>query len=82
SLWYYENEIANFIHLKTILHTQKDNRIEDVVDKLFDPSVEINWQIQAVIKCLNYYFIIISGGPGTVKTTTFENLFLDIKMLN
>ncbi|MDE4980458.1 exodeoxyribonuclease V subunit alpha, partial [Francisella tularensis subsp. holarctica] len=46
-LWNYENEIANFIKLKTIQNTQKDYRMEEVVDKLFEPAGEINWQKQA-----------------------------------
>ncbi|MDE4974401.1 exodeoxyribonuclease V subunit alpha, partial [Francisella tularensis subsp. holarctica] len=37
-VWNYENEIANFIKLKTIQNTQKENRIEEVVDKLFEPA--------------------------------------------
>ncbi|MDE4984444.1 AAA family ATPase, partial [Francisella tularensis] len=57
-------------------------RIEEVVDKLFEPAGENNWQKQAVIKSQNYNFSIISGGPGTGKTTTVAKLLLARQMLN
>ncbi|AJI52495.1 exodeoxyribonuclease V subunit alpha [Francisella philomiragia] len=81
-LWNYEVEIAKFINSRTIQNIQQDNCIEEVVDKLFEPTDEIDLQKQAVIKSLNYNFSIISGGPGTGKTTTVAKLLLAIQMLN
>lgn len=81
-LWNYEVEIAKFIKSRTIQNTQQDNYIEEVLDKLFEPTDEIDLQKQAVVKSLNYNFSIISGGPGTGKTTTVAKLLLAIQMLN
>ncbi|APC91172.1 MULTISPECIES: exodeoxyribonuclease V subunit alpha [Francisella] len=81
-LWIYENEIAKFIRQKTVEKTADINQLEQIVTKLFEPSVEIDWQKQAVIKSLSYDFSIISGGPGTGKTTTVAKLLLVTQMLN
>ncbi|MFV9976298.1 MAG: exodeoxyribonuclease V subunit alpha [Francisella endosymbiont of Hyalomma asiaticum] len=81
-LWIYENEIAKFIRQKTAVNTVDINQINQLVAKLFEHNNEINWQKQAVIKSLSYDFSIISGGPGTGKTTTVAKLLLATQMLN
>ncbi|ALB01404.1 exodeoxyribonuclease V subunit alpha [Francisella persica ATCC VR-331] len=81
-LWIYENEIAKFIRQKTAINTVDINQINQLVAQLFEPSNEIDWQKQAVIKSLSYDFSIIFGGPGTGKTTTVAKLLLATQMLN
>lgn len=81
-LWQYENEIADFIDQKTIKESFLDKNIKQVVGKLFEPTGETDWQKQAVINSFSYNFSIISGGPGTGKTTTVAKLLLAMQMLN
>ncbi|AIT10062.1 exodeoxyribonuclease V subunit alpha [Candidatus Francisella endociliophora] len=77
----YEKEIADFIKLKTVEKIKENRRIEEIVYELFESSDEIDWQKQAVIKSLSYDFSIISGGPGTGKTTTVAKLLLAMQIM-
>jgi exodeoxyribonuclease V alpha subunit len=45
---------------------------DDLLQQLFGeaPSGEVDWQRQSAIQALEHGFLIISGGPGTGKTTT------------
>ena len=79
-LWLFENEIANFIEFKLNQKFQQDNEtIKNIVNKLFSEESD---QKKAVIKSLNSKFSIISGGPGTGKTTTVAKLLLALQILN
>jgi exodeoxyribonuclease V alpha subunit len=40
------------------------------------PAEKTDWQLVSVIQCLLHDFSIITGGPGTGKTTTLANLLL------
>ncbi len=44
------------------------------LDKLFPVSDEINWQKVAAAVALTRRISVISGGPGTGKTTTVAKL--------
>lgn len=81
-LWLYDNEIAEFIKQKTKPNVYGSDNVEHVVSQLFQPSEGIDWQKNAVVNSFKYDFSIISGGPGTGKTTTVAKLLLAIQMLN
>ncbi|MDI8978168.1 hypothetical protein MJN47_32500, partial [Salmonella enterica subsp. enterica serovar Lubbock] len=41
-----------------------------ILDALFPPTEEVNWQKVAAAVALTRRISVISGGPGTGKTTT------------
>ena len=74
--WQAENNIANYLvkaveFSQEIANTALDKRI---IEKLFEKSDEINWQKVAVATAIKKKFSVISGGPGTGKTTTVAKL--------
>lgn len=83
-LWEYEKEIAGFIkqNSQQDIDTDQNNSIEQVVVKLFDSAEKNDWQKIAVLNSLSRNFSIISGGPGTGKTTTVTKLLLALQKLN
>ena len=54
-----EKRLSNYFNADNISETEKD---------------EINWQKIAAERALNYDFMILSGGPGTGKTTTITRI--------
>ena len=84
-LWLYENEIAANIHAKSQLITDTLNieNVKDTLSRLFkDENTDIDWQKLAVTNSLGRNFSVISGGPGTGKTTTVAKLILALQMLS
>ena len=45
-----------------------------LLNELFPPMHGIDWQKIATISALNHFLTIISGGPGTGKTTTISKI--------
>jgi exodeoxyribonuclease V alpha subunit len=67
--WSYECQLAN----KIAALTATEHSIEDVdkiIDQYFPVKDEVDWQKEAAIRAVNDTFTIITGGPGTGKTTT------------
>ncbi len=74
--WRYETNIASSITERSFL--PEKNVDESILDKLnlifpADENGE-NLQREGALKALKKYFSIISGGPGTGKTTTVANI--------
>ena len=77
--WCYEQQIASSLARRCANEADYDARsLEMVMAELFagqrDSAAQPDSQEQAVRQTLNQYFSIISGGPGTGKTTTVLKL--------
>jgi len=68
--WSYENRLAE--QIKSLLASKKpSHNSESLINRYFIELIdETDWQREAAIKAINQSFTIITGGPGTGKTTT------------
>ena len=75
--WQYEVNLAN--HLNNDENNNKalpfdSNKAKNIIDRLFDQDDQLNWQKIAAALAASRSFSVISGGPGTGKTTTVTRL--------
>lgn len=73
----YEISLAQMIKNRVVEATQFDNDLAtNLLEQLFDKSAEgqIDWQMIAVCIAASRQFSMITGGPGTGKTTTVAKL--------
>ncbi len=72
--WFYENRLV--MQIKSLLPCLFSiKNIEPLLDRYFIELInETDWQREAVKKALSQAFSIITGGPGTGKTTTIVKL--------
>ena len=75
-LWLYENEVAEFIKHRLQVQELDTQKLQMVISDIFGENNGTDWQKIAVINSLIRKFSIISGGPGTGKTTTVAKLLL------
>ena len=68
--WFYENHLAMQIKAMTGV-SYSFAKLEALLDKYFPLDAdEIDWQREAANRAVKQSFCIITGGPGTGKTTT------------
>ena len=78
--WQYENRLAASLRHRlgdTALPTEQIERIQSVLNSWWEnaaENTEIDWQQRAIALAALSRFSIISGGPGTGKTTTVTRL--------
>lgn len=69
--WFYETRLAS--QIKSLLSQRPTQHVDlnATLDKYFNEfEPEPNWQRKAALKAASHSLCIISGGPGTGKTTT------------
>lgn len=78
----YEQRIAAYIHNMQFRLPENEALTKALIDLLFPPEKDamlpggLNWQKVAALMSTTSNFTVISGGPGTGKTTTVFKLLL------
>jgi exodeoxyribonuclease V alpha subunit len=76
--WKYENNLANFIKNRSLNDSELIDFaiLKEGLEKYFpkDKSNKVNWQKAAAFSALTNKFCVISGGPGTGKTSTVAKI--------
>lgn len=83
-IWFAEENIVNTLYLLSNKKTHKYKNEDKIVSELEKNSNKIynSEQKEAIIKALKSNFLIITGGPGTGKTTIINAIVEAYRMLN
>ncbi|WP_080675683.1 exodeoxyribonuclease V subunit alpha [Providencia alcalifaciens] len=81
-MWQYEQCVAHFFsetELANVSNVSNDNivnnaKVQPILTALFPESTQIDWQKIAAAVALTSRVSVISGGPGTGKTTTVAKI--------
>lgn len=75
-MWWNERRVAEFFAEQSALVEVDEARLAHALETLFPPGAdtEVNWQKVAAAVALTRRISVISGGPGTGKTTTVAKL--------
>ncbi len=76
------NKIMTRINNNLELPEKIEKEILNILSNLFPKSEEINWQAAAALTSVLKRFLVISGGPGTGKTTTVIKILILLIELN
>ena len=80
--WRYEQSIAAGIRQR-LSHgaTEEDSKLAEALDALFGKQEEVDYQKVACALAARNRFSVITGGPGTGKTTTVLNLLAALQSM-
>lgn len=67
--WFYETRLAQQLRQLLLIHTPVAD-VNSALNHYFAATTEIDWQKEAARMALTHALAIITGGPGTGKTTT------------
>lgn len=73
-MWHNERTVARFFSEVNHAIEVDEQRLTHTLAALFPPSEGVNWQKVAAAVALTRRISVISGGPGTGKTTTVARL--------
>ncbi len=71
---YFQYETRVVEKIRTLLRQKDSEYSKEGIPNLKESDGEVNWQSVAIIASLMHPFTIITGGPGTGKTTTVANI--------
>ncbi|RPH21996.1 exodeoxyribonuclease V subunit alpha [Buttiauxella warmboldiae] len=81
-MWRNEQSVARFFGEENRAISLDETRIISVLNQLFEPAAETDWQKVAAVVALTRRISVISGGPGTGKTTTVAKLLAALVQLS
>ncbi|ADP11553.1 exonuclease V subunit alpha [Erwinia sp. Ejp617] len=76
-MWQSEGEIAQFIQRQNYPQDLEEKRVRDTLERYFGQQPD-DWQKIAAAVALTRQVAVISGGPGTGKTTTVAKLLASL----
>ncbi|MCT4708467.1 exodeoxyribonuclease V subunit alpha [Enterobacteriaceae bacterium H11S18] len=81
-MWGNEQSVARFFGAQNCVMPIDEQRLADVLNQLFDAAADTDWQKVAAAVALTRRISVISGGPGTGKTTTVAKLLAALVQLS
>ncbi|MCT4715424.1 exodeoxyribonuclease V subunit alpha [Enterobacteriaceae bacterium H18W14] len=81
-MWQSERSVAQFFGAENRPMPMDEQQLAAVLNHLFEPTNDIDWQKVAAAVALTRRISVISGGPGTGKTTTVAKLLAALVQLS
>ncbi|WP_435952338.1 exodeoxyribonuclease V subunit alpha [Dryocola sp. BD626] len=81
-MWQNERSVAEFFGAQNRPMPLDEQQLAGVLNHLFEPTEDIDWQKVAAAVALTRRISVISGGPGTGKTTTVAKLLAALVQLS